>query len=443
MQMLRDPTGHFMAAYERYGPISSWEPRSPRYVCAFGPEYNRLLFTQQDHFIVDAFRESRLPRGSSMERLTFGLLRRNGEDHRKHRRLMQPAFSPQRVDTYRDVIVAATQAELDGWRLGEQRHIDHDLTRLITFISMKTMFGLELTSDGEHLYKLIQRLLALAASPSALLLRINLPGTPYRRMLQVADGIDKALREIIQRKRTSPVVQQDVLAALVAAQDEGGVGLTDDELIGEAYTALCHESSAAALTWALFLLDQHPVILAEVVEELHSTLQGQPPTIEQLDQLKRLDAVLKESLRLLPSAPFGLRYTREACQLGPYELPKDATIFFSSYVSHRIPEVFPRPLRFDPSRWETARYSAFEYIPFGAGSHYCMGRHFALLEVKLILSMLLQRFRPSLVPGAQVDRGMRISLVPKQGLPMVLHPVGRTLERPPVRGNIHQSVELN
>lgn len=444
MQMLRDPVAFFMSMYRSYGPASAWDPADPRYVCVFGPELNRLLFTNSDNFIVDAFRESRLPRGSSMERLTIGLLRRNGDDHRKHRKLMQPAFQPRRVDTYRDTIVAETQAEFDSWQAGGELLIDHSLSRLITFISLKTMFGLDPRGgDGERLHHLIQRLQGLAASPTTLLFRLDMPGTSYRGMLRVADEIDQVLRRIIHWKKANPSEQQDVLAALVAARDEAGAGLNEDELIGEAYTALCHESSASALTWTLLLLDQHPTILAAVMEELRSTLNGAAPRVEQLEQLKLLDAVIKESLRLFPPAPFGLRYVREACQLGPYNIPKDATIFFSPYVSHRIPEIFPQPLRFSPERWQSATPNVFEYIPFGAGPHHCMGRYFALLEMKLILAMLLQRFRPSVVPGARIDLGMRISLIPKQGLPVVLHPAGHSVERATVQGTIHKSVELN
>jgi cytochrome P450 len=442
LRMLSDPPAHFMEAFQRYGPVSAWDPRQPRHVYALGPEYNRLLFTNPDRFIVDAFRESKLPRGSAMERLTFGLLRLNGEAHRKHRTLMQPAFRPQRIDACRDTIVGFTQAELDGWREGQVRRLDEDLLRLIMRIAMQTMFGLDPAGDGERLQRLIARLLALASAPTTMLLRLDLPGTPYREMLGVAREIETILGGLIQRKRVDPGNQLDVLTALVTARDEHGQGLTDDELIGEAYNVLCHSTSAASMTWTLFLLDQHPRVLSTLQDELRSTLGGEPPTVEQLKKLEYLDLVLKESLRLFPPASFLMRYTSEPCQLGAYELPEGAMVFASAYVTHRLPEIFPNPQRFDPERWKTATPTVHEYTPFGAGPHNCLGRHMALLEMKLILSMLLQRFRPALVPGTRIDRAMRISLVPKKGLPMVLQAPSREGARAPVRGNIHASVEL-
>lgn len=443
LRMLGDPPAHFMRAFERYGPVSAWDPRRPRHVYALGPEYNQILFTQSDRYISDSFRESNLPRDSAMERLTFGLLRLNGAAHRKHRTLMQPAFRPQRIDACRDTIVRFTQAELEKWKVGQTRsRLDLDLLRLIMRIAMQTMFGLDPAGDGERLEKLIARLLELASAPTTLLVRVDLPGTPYREMLAVAREIEDILAGLIQRKRAAEAGQVDVLSALVTARDENGNGLTDDELVGEAYNVLCHSTSAASMTWTLFLLDRHPQVMATLQEELRTTLGDAPPTVEQLKKLEYLDLVIKESLRLFPPASFLMRYTSEACQLGGYELPEGAMVFASAYVTHRLPELFPNPQRFDPERWRTATPTVHEYTPFGAGPHNCLGRHMAQLEMKLVLSMVLQRFRPALVPGARIDRAMRISLVPKLGLPMVLHAPDHRPPDAPVRGNIHASVEL-
>ncbi|NVI98242.1 cytochrome P450 [Myxococcus sp. AM009] len=444
LKMLRDPPAHFTEAFRRYGPVSAWDPRKPRHVYALGPDYNKLLFTQPERFIVDAFRESNLPRDSSMERLTFGLLRLNGDAHRKHRTLMQPAFRVQRIEACRETIIASTQHELDSWRVGERRRIDLDLMRLIVRVAMQTMFGLDsLDGTGVRLHSLIQRLLTLAAAPTTMLLRLNLPGTPYRQMLRVAQEIEQILAGLIRRKRQEPGEGLDVLSALVSARDENGNALTDNELIGEAYNVLCHSTSAASMTWTLFLLDQHPEVMNTLVDELRTTLGGAPPTLEQLKKLEYLDLVLKESLRLFPPASFLMRYASESCQLGPYEIPEGAMVFASGFVTHRLPELFPRPLKFDPLRWKSTNPTVYEYMPFGAGPHNCLGRHMAMLEMKLILSMVLQRFRPSLVSGTSVNRAMRISLVPREGLPVVIHPAGTSLARPVARGNIHESIELN
>ena len=443
LQMLSDPLAHFMRSYRRFGALSAWDYKKPRHVYAFGPELNEEIFGSPDLFHVDAFRESRLPKNSSMERLSFGLMRRNGAEHRRHRKLVQPAFVAKRVEAYRDAIVRHTEQELGAWKVGDVRRIDHDLTKLITFISMDTMFGLEPRSEGTRLHGLIQRLLALAGSPATLLLRLAVWPTPYFRMLRFAAEIETLVRSLIRRKRESSRDGGDVLSALVAARDESGSGFDEDDLVGEAYTVLCHESSAASLTWTIFLLDQHPTVLRAVLDELHAVLRGRAPSVEQLNELVTLDAVLKESLRLFPPAAFGVRYTSRDCRIGPFALPKDAMLFVSSFVTHRVAAIYEDPLRFEPARWGAIKPSIYEYIPFGAGAHHCVGRQFALLEIKIVLAMLLQRFRPSIVSGTRIDRGMRISLVPNGGLPVVLGEPDRPPTRALVSGNIQESLKLD
>lgn len=443
ISMLSDPMKSFMETYRRYGELSAWDPRTRKHVCAFGPELYREIITQPETFIVDAFREGKLPRGSAMERLSFGLMRINGETHRRHRRLMQPAFKRDVINSYLNEIIALTDQELNSWKTGEIRNIDHDLMRLITYISMRTMFWLDPEKEGRQLQQQMKRLLKYAGSPAALLCRLKIPHTPYYNMLKVSEDIEDRVRDIIDSKRMNPIKHQDVLSILIESRDEQGSGLSDDELISEAYTVLCHESSAAALTWCLFLLDQHPQIYNDLYDEIYGELAGNNPSTEALAKLPLLDHVINETVRLLPPAGFALRYTSGQCELGGYSLPKDAMIFISSYVSHRISDIYVEPFRFNPRRWETIKPTPYEFVGFGAGAHSCLGRHLALLEMKIILCMLIQRHRLHLVAGSRIDRGMRISLVPKQGMPMVVKPPTQQLSIPAVVGNIHQSVTLN
>jgi cytochrome P450 len=440
--MLADPVAHFQRLYQAYGPVSAWEPHRPRHVFAFGPEQLAQLTAEPEVFIADAFREVRMPRGSAFERLSTGLLRINGAEHNRHRRMMQPAFTARRVQVHRSAITALTEQELASWEPGTVRRIDQDLSRLVMTIAIRTIFDVTAQDDIQEMHDLITRLLKVAAAPATLLLPFDVPGSTFRSALRTAGRIEDVLRGLIRERRSRAEVGGDLLSAMIAARDAGGGALTDDELIGEAYTALCHESSAAGMTWTLFLLDQHPEICGQVVEELEAVLGGEPPSAEQLPRLVLLDRVIQESLRLLPPAAFALRYTARETALGPYVLPKDASVFYSPYVTHRIPELYERPGSFLPARWETARPTMTEYLPFGFGVHNCVGKHFAMLEMKIILAMILQRFRPSLVPGTRVNRAQRISLVPSHGLPMTLGRPGSVYQAPAVVGTIHESVTL-
>jgi cytochrome P450 len=307
-------------------------------------------------------------------------------------------------------------------------------------IGMKTLFDIAETGDVDRLNGLITRLLASASAPLTLLLPADLPGLPYRRTLRAAEQVDAAMREIVRAKRDNP--GEDIVSMLAAARDAAGVGLTEDELVGEAYTSFCHDSSASALTWALLMLDQHPDVREDLCDELASVLGGRAPEYEDLGRLPLLDRVVKETLRLFPPASMGLRYAARDAALGPYEVPRGTTIFFSSYVSHRLPEVFAEPLRFRPDRWLGAAPDSFGHLPFGLGPHSCLGRPFALLEMKIVLSIVLQRFRLSVVDGTRVDPKIKISLVPDGGLPVVVGPPGGGRGRAAVHGNVRTAVEL-
>jgi cytochrome P450 len=326
--------------------------------------------------------------------------------------------------------------------VGDTLPIDQRLARIVLLIAMRSVFDIEAPDEVDRLQGLIGRLLAVAASPMTLMFPFDLPGTTMRTALRTCEEIETVLRGLIAERRPTAHDRTDMLSTMIAARDDDGAALSDDELVSEAYTAFCHDSSTATLTWALFLLDQHPQVLADLRDEL-SVLGGAAPDEAALDRLPLLDAVLKETMRLLPPAPMLLRYTAGETELGGVALPEKTMVFLSPYVTHRDPERFPRPLRFDPSRWEGPSPSAYEYLPFGAGAHNCVGRHFAMLEMKVVLAVLLQRFRPTLVPGTAVDRVMRVSLVPGNGLPVVLAPAGARIPPPEVSGNIRQSVDLS
>lgn len=442
LRMLQDPSEYFLRQYAKYGPISAWNPRNPRHVFAFGPQYLKQLFAEPETFIADSFREVRIPEDSAFFRLTNGLLRRNGSSHRFHRRLMQPTFTARRVQVHREAVIDVVDRQFSRWRVGDTLPMHDEIGRVIMLIAMRTIFDIEAPDQIARLQGLISRLLRVAASPLTLLLPYDLPGSTFRTALRTCDEIESILLRMIRQRQAGDHSGRDVLSSFVAARDENGNALTEEELVGEAYTAFCHDSSTATLLWALFLLDQHPRVLGDVVDELRSVLAGEAPDADQLKRLPLLDAVLNETLRLLPPAPMLLRYTSRTTSLGHYDLPEGAMVFFSPYVTHRMEEIYRDPLRFDPYRWTDGHPSPYEFLPFGAGAHTCVGRHFAMLEMKTILAVLLQRARPALVPNTTVNRAMRISLVPSHGLPMKLEPLGTTVRPTSVRGNIRDSVLL-
>jgi cytochrome P450 len=200
------------------------------------------------------------------------------------------------------------------------------------------------------------------------------------------------------------------------------------------------------VTWALLMLDQHPAVLDEVGAELDGVLGGRVPTADDLPRLTCLDRVVKETMRVIPTAP--VLFMRKAAQdtrVGGFDLPRGANVVVSPLLTHHDERLYPRPRRFEPARWETHTSTAYGYVPFGAGPRVCTGALFAGQSVRLLLAMILQRFRPRIVAGARIDRLTRGNIMhARRGVPMRLDPVGAGPAVAPVRftGDVRELVEL-
>ena len=156
-----------------------------------------------------------------------------------------------------------------------------------------------------------------------------------------------------------------------------------------------------------------------------------------------MDYVIKEGLRLLGPAVYTIRHCPETTELDGYEIPAGSMVLNSPYVSHRIPEVFANPQRFDPSRWEHIQPSPYEYLPFGAGPRMCLGAKSAMATMKVVLPMILQRYRLSVVPQTRIDRIVNITMYPKKGLAVTVHPQDGIFRASPMSGNVLEMVDFD
>lgn len=441
LKLFRDPFTYLPLLYKRYGNVVALAEGDPTYVCAFGPALNLQILSKPDLFEVSAGPFQKLPENTPLVRIGGNSLQMmKGEKHRQQRRLMQPAFHRQQVAHYRDDMVALVQRMLDRWQEGSVIDLSREMELLTRNVTVKALFGLDDEAEIDQMGNLLERM--VAQIPLAMIVPINVPGTPYYRTQRLAAQLETALQAMIERKRAQTDAH-DLLSVLIHAHDEDGTTLRDKELVSHAFTLFSagFSTTSAALTWTIFLLGQHPRIYERLVDELQSVLHGEAPTIEQLKQLAYLDAVVKESLRILPPGGIGQRRATTTCELGGYELPAGSTVIYSEYLTHRLPELYEEPDRFKPERWNTLHRTAYEYLPFSAGQHRCIGADFALQEAKLALATLLQRYRLEIVPNTTIK--LDLTMHPKHGLPTRVLPQDRQFSRVPVRGNIRQIINLD
>lgn len=445
MRFFGDPVAGMFALHREYGDLAAVVDRNAALVCAFGAEHNRAVTTQTSLF--QHLSEVPIPvrPGTALARFNNTILLKNGEAHRARRRLLMPAFSKAAVEGYAPEMVSVADAMIDRWPIGDTVDIAPLLRDLTAAIALRCLFGLRALNGTDDLGRLEADLLATIAAPLCMLIPYDLPGTPYRRALRLSEQVAARVRQVIADRRRSPG-GTDALSRLIAARDEDGALLSDEDLVGECNSlfAAGYDTSAHTLAWTLFLLARHPDVLHEIGDELQTVLRGERPRVEHLPALARLDRAVKESMRLLPTPVLlFMRVCAGDAQIGAHTLPAGAQVMLSPLVTHRDPERYPAPLRFDPARWATLEPQPYEYLPFGVGARMCIGTAFATVALRLTLARILQRTWPVLPRGSRVDYAVRgPAMGPKGGLRLALARMGTRARAAPVRGNINELVDL-
>ena len=443
----RDPIACMRRIYERHGavamlgPIAFREPRKPE-VLAVGPDYNRqvlgdpLTFRTTGQFL-------RGPENSAQRRLRYGLTRMTGSEHKRHRQLVMPPFHKKAVEGYHDTMIQIVRSVIDQWKSGERYDVHLQMRRLTLRISSTILFSRD-PVEAITIGKMLEEWQNRNFSAAVWLFPVDLPGTAFRQFLKHAERLEQEILAMIQRRRANLGSNTDVLSLLIQARDDESHGMTDAELVGQSAILFgaSFETTASTLTWTLFLLAQHPAVMREVMDELETVVAGALPTRDQLAQLSFLEFVIKESMRILPPVPFTIRAVAQETSIGPYFVPHGSRVICSHYLTHHMPEIYPEPERFRPERWRSIDPSQFEYMPFSAGPRACIGAMFAMQALKISLALMLQKFRFSMIPGTRIDRAVRITMMPRHGMPMSILHNDRQYHASEVTGQIREMVAL-
>lgn len=358
-----------------------------------------------------------------------GVFVAEGETWRRQRKLMQPAFHATRIRDYTDTMAAYARAMVANWRPGQEVVIDQALTQLTLRIIAKTMYGVDLERETAAIGRLMQEILTVAEAQlgMAVLPPPWLPTPANLRQQRALREVKALLRAIIQRRQGEGVDHGDLLSMLLAVRDEEGRPMSEEQLLDECVTLFVagHETTAAALTWAWYLLAQHPDVLARLQAEVDAALGGAPVTFESLAQMPLLEAVVKETLRLYPPA-FGFgRTVMEPFTANGVHFHEGAVILFSTYATHRRPDLWDAPDAFRPARFldEANAPDRYTYLPFGAGSRICLGNMFAMLEAQVILATMVQQVDLALAGDEAVEMDTVVTLRPRDPLRMRVQPV--------------------
>lgn len=354
--------------------------------------------------------------------------------HRSHRRLIQPVFSAARMKAYADVMVEAAVRTDRRWTPDSVVEMPREMARLTLDVVGRTLFGENTERDAQSITRSLETVLkrfGLGFLPgSDRIVQSGLP--PAVKIRDAIDSMRATVERIVARHRDSAAGADDMVAALLAARDEGA-SLTDDQVRDESLTLLLagHETTANALSWAWWLLDRDPRSASRLVAELAEVLAGRQPAYDDLGRLPYTTAVIAEAMRLRPPAWMLEREALEPVTVGEWTAPAGTTLLTPPYLLHRDPRSWGHDSRvFRPERWIGAD-GGFDatapgqprgaYLPFGAGSRICIGESFAWAEAVLLLAVLARRWAPRTEPGQRVGTWAAVTLRPHPGIRMRLN----------------------
>jgi cytochrome P450 len=446
LHFARDPVGCGTALHRRHGPLVAHKPigNFPRggrkTVLAVGAEYNKAVLNdpQTWHSVHLTLRG---PNGSALNRLGSNVVSLNGPQQRYYRKLVSQPVRSTKLAEMGDDVGRLVESIVATWPHGEG-DLWQRAKHLMRSVSVALLFG-GAQERGTSLANLIENVLVLSASPRARLCPWALPGTVYRRLMQDAEELERSAIDFARAKR-SPGNGCDLASLIANTPDETGAA-PSDRLIGGHIPILfasTYETCQTILTWTVFLLAQHPRIARDLCDEIANALAGGPATLARVAELPLLDAVVRESMRILPPVPYQVRAATQPTQLGDFEILAGWHAIISPYLTNRVPGVFEEPSRFKPERWSRIAPSAFEYLSISAGPRVCPGAKFGISVVKVALAAILSRFRISVVNGARIDRRIAVTMAPRDGLAVVLHPPDGAWMAAPVTGQIRDMVDL-
>ncbi|MQA15983.1 MAG: cytochrome P450 [Pseudonocardiaceae bacterium] len=381
VELSRRPHRGLEKLHERFGSVCTLGVWPLRYVFLLGPEANRFVFANSRLFRWREAFEVLVPVGGET-----ALIVSDGADHERRRRLVAPAFARQHVDGYMQMVRATADAAIDSWRPGQVLDLYGELRRVIRRSTIEVLFGSRLAADEPDLGRALQLVLAVIDQPPVRqqVQRLGLPS--WRRALAARAAVERRVRaEIDHRRRNPDPDAADVLTLLLGSHDDGS-GLTDVEIVDQVISLIAagYDTTSAAMGWAMYAVLADP----EVAERASTGPSGPGWTY--------LDGVVSETLRLYPPAVVGARHVVEEFGFAGTRVPAGSLLLYSPFVTHRLPELWAQPLRFDPQRWDPGRPGyrrpgPHEFLPFGGGPHRCIGAAFATAEMTVLLERLLAR----------------------------------------------------
>lgn len=379
-----------------------------------------------------------------------GLVPNDGESWKRQHKLIMPGFHKMRVDAYAPTMAAYTRDMIRGWKNGETRNFRKEMLEVTLRLVAKTLFDTDLAHDSQTVHQAMEDISEALIDHAQTPIPAPRwwPSERNKRMVRALDAMDGVIERLVSARRKDRKDRGDLMSHIVFATDEQG-SMSDKQMRDELMTLIFagHETTAHTLTWAWYLLATNRDKLKKAQLEVDETIGDRPIGVDDLKKLPYLEMCLKESLRRLPAVWIYAREAQRDLRLGDYFFPKGAILAVSPLATGRNPKYFDQPLEYRPERWTREferQLPKGAYVPFAAGPRVCLGKQFAMMEMRIILGTLIQNVDINVLEGFEPEFEAQLSLNPgERGMPMKVRfregaPVMAGLSgRPPAGASTH------
>lgn len=429
-QMRKGPLNFFMDVWKEYGDLANIRIGSRNMFLVVHPDHVRHVNVthSQNYDKLDSYNDVR------ELLLGDGLVSSRGDLWKRQRKLMAPYFTPRSIEQYLPVMVGDGQALLKRWeqlaQTGETIEMGDEMMLVTAAIILHTMFSTESDSEMLKMKDAVETMIQFVSRGqlNPIQLPLWVPTPRNRKYFRSHELVHTYINALLEQRRKMPEAEwpDDLLTKLMRARDEQtGEAMSDALLRDESITIFFagHETTARTLSFLFYALATHPEVEAKLYEETSSVLDGRAPTIADLKRLPYTLQVVKETLRLYPAAPFYARDVVADDVIDGVTIAGGSQMLPFPYATHRHPDFWYEPERFDPERWRPeveANRHPYAFHPFAAGARICLGNNFSLFETHTLVAMMVPHFRARLAAGHVPQIDMAGTITSKNGMPMVI-----------------------
>lgn len=394
-QSYQYPLEHAQELHGRYGNAVMQKIAGRTYVNLYGAEAHRLALVN-DGEVFSNRKAWDLIIGRIFPN---GLMLRDGEDHRYHRRLMQAGFKNKVLQGYFRAMVPQVRQAVAAWPLSPDEPLAAypQFKRMTLELAATIFLGMDLGEDADRINRAFETTVA-ASMPK---IPLAIPGTLLWRGIRARKFMCRYFRAQIPTKREG--TGRDMFSLLCQATDEEGNRYTDQEVIDHMIFLMmaAHDTTTSALTSMTYSLARHPEWQQRLLDEVQG-LGTDEIRYEHLEAMNLTEWVMKEALRMYPPLSTLPKYSLKPFEFEGRKIPANAIVVTYPIHTHYMDEYWPEPRRFDPLRFSEDRAEhknhPYCWVPFSGGAHMCIGLHFAIMQIKLVMFEMLRQYRWS-VPG--------------------------------------------